>query len=971
MVDVAVAVTINTASVLVDGPDSRSITITGLGATGPSGGGGGGGAVTSVAARIGDVVLTKADVGLSNVDNTADASKVFTEAQTTNLVSDLAAKALKGLATFNVKTYGAVGDGTTDDAAAIQSAITACVAAGGGTVLFPAAVYACTTDIVVDASLVFLRGEGTPSGIYQGVPTTGAVLKRTGATAGSVVRFETPVAASTAISGGGMENIALNCASTAAKGLSLASVQWSTFRNIYINAPTTVGVDCFINTNAADAVNDTQGNIFERIAVRCSTVVGAIGIRLSGTAPNGNTSLNLWRRISVLHKNGVGVQFLASDSNTFVNLLVNRAAGGTGTGVEFNGTNVSTNHARSNSIFFLDPGAGGVTSLGTALTTPAVNNKIFGYSRENGAPDPVVDATSSLLIDGWFTGTGSPEGNVVAQVGSLYRNLTAAAGVQSYAKESGTGNTGWKALLSTASAIPQSAVTNLTSDLALKAPIASPTFTGITTAPEFSPSGLTGATSATRYVGGTASGAPASGTFAIGDWVITRDAHIFVCTVAGTPGTWVDAGSWGAGGGGVTSVDARTGVVTLTDLYQKLDTVTLVAGTNYTALTTDREIIYTSLPGNRTVTLPLASSFTPGKRIYIIDGQGSVGPNTITISKNVADFYWGLNVLNTAFQWLVLTTNGVDTWYSESQKLRTDSNLSDVQSSVTALTNLNGQVRDADLTTIAGLTATTDNFMIAVASAWASRTPAQAKVTLAITEADVANLTTDLAAKVPKSDYAAKGTILGGTGAGTEGGLVVGTIGQAVTALAAETTGLIYANPRSGADVFLGRTGAFSESIPRYAVASAAGVLTGGTLRLQAVYLPKGVAVANIAWVSGTTAANGPTNWWFGIWDLNRVAKRLTGNQTTTAWAASTEKIVALTSSFTTTYEGLHYLGILMTATTAVISLAGMATLAAAPQSSVPILGGNSTTGLTTPVAEAGTATAITTTSFTGYCYAS
>jgi hypothetical protein len=47
------------------------------------------------------------------------------------------------------------------------------------------------------------------------------------------------------------------------------------------------------------------------------------------------------------------------------------------------------------------------------------------------------------------------------------------------------------------------------------------------------------------------------------------------------------------------------------------------------------------------------------------------------------------------------------------------------------------QPLDSDLTTIAGLTPTTDNFMVAAASAWASRTPAQAKTSLALVKADV------------------------------------------------------------------------------------------------------------------------------------------------------------------------------------------------------------------------------------------
>ena len=50
--------------------------------------------------------------------------------------------------------------------------------------------------------------------------------------------------------------------------------------------------------------------------------------------------------------------------------------------------------------------------------------------------------------------------------------------------------------------------------------------------------GLPGAVAATRYVGATASGAPATGTFAVGDFVVDQTGAIYICTVSGTPGTW-------------------------------------------------------------------------------------------------------------------------------------------------------------------------------------------------------------------------------------------------------------------------------------------------------------------------------------------------------------------------------------------------------------------------------------------------
>lgn len=70
------------------------------------------------------------------------------------------------------------------------------------------------------------------------------------------------------------------------------------------------------------------------------------------------------------------------------------------------------------------------------------------------------------------------------------------------------------------------------------------------------PIGLTGATAATRFVGGTASGAPGSGSFLVGDFVVDQSGALWVCTAAGSPGTWVQVG--GSTSSEITHADLST-----------------------------------------------------------------------------------------------------------------------------------------------------------------------------------------------------------------------------------------------------------------------------------------------------------------------------------------------------------------------------------------------------------------------------
>lgn len=76
--------------------------------------------------------------------------------------------------------------------------------------------------------------------------------------------------------------------------------------------------------------------------------------------------------------------------------------------------------------------------------------------------------------------------------------------------------------------------------LDLKAPLASPTFTGVPVTPALSVTGLTGSVQAKRDVGATSSVAPTTGLHNTGDHVTTHTGRMFICTAGGTPGTWAE-----------------------------------------------------------------------------------------------------------------------------------------------------------------------------------------------------------------------------------------------------------------------------------------------------------------------------------------------------------------------------------------------------------------------------------------------
>lgn len=179
--------------------------------------------------------------------------------------------------------------------------------------------------------------------------------------------------------------------------------------------------------------------------------------------------------------------------------------------------------------------------------TGAVSASRYAGATASGAPSSGTFAKGDFVIDQagaiWVcTTAGSP--GTWANVGSSTNTITSVFGRTGAI----TANSGDY----TAAKVTNAADTSSSS---------TQSFTGNVQAPAYATNGLTGASSASRYVGATVSGAPTSGTFVIGDFVIARDGNIFVCTLGGTPGTWTNVNTSATA---VASVFGRTGAVTAT-----------------------------------------------------------------------------------------------------------------------------------------------------------------------------------------------------------------------------------------------------------------------------------------------------------------------------------------------------------------------------------------------------------------------
>ena len=145
---------------------------------------------------------------------------------------------------------------------------------------------------------------------------------------------------------------------------------------------------------------------------------------------------------------------------------------------------------------------------------------------------------------------------------------------------------------------------------------------------------------------------------------------------------------------------------------------------------------------------------------------------------------------------------------------------------------------------------------------------------------------------------------------------------------------------------------------PRWFATTNTGALTSGDLYVSALSIPVNTVVSSITLFTGTTVKGGGSHGWYVLLDSSLVVRMVTADQTdaSTVWGSQkTFYTLAGTASYTTTYSGLYYVGVMVAAGTTPTFAGPAGVISAGVYGAAPVLCGTSGTALTTPPSTGGT----------------
>ena len=324
---------------------------------------------------------------------------------------------------FDVKAYGAKGDGSTDDTAAIQSAINA-VGWNGGTVFFPPGSYYIKSSLSSNASNLVLQGAGS-GGWGSANPGTSEIITNQG-----IVMLQ--LGSSTGSNPGGPHVMHLGFRDTSGTGAVIGAVSVSQMFELFfedVSCAELTGGYCillngtggyvqygtFVNVRGRDVMTGVKviGPATQMVflgghftAPPCSSspcvVPGSVGMDIEG--PDGNhpvdtfeilnTSLESYETAIKLY-NASSIRIMARLENTSSSYHL-------GTGISINGDGIG-NNTNGNIILgtAMDGFATGISVGPNALNTQIIGNSLRDMTTSFVTIDPAAATSTSTL--GWGT----------------------------------------------------------------------------------------------------------------------------------------------------------------------------------------------------------------------------------------------------------------------------------------------------------------------------------------------------------------------------------------------------------------------------------------------------------------------------------------------------------------------------------------------------------------------------------------
>jgi hypothetical protein len=330
---------------------------------------------------------------LVNLDGVAvgDAQTVSFNQAGTGAVTRTAQDKMREMVSAN--DFGAVGDGVADDTTALTNFFNSAIANPGVPHYLLPKTYAINLALpTINVSNVIIECPGA-SFHDVGSVLSGAVIKWVGAAGATMQTIS-------AVSGGSnqrlsnivLRGVAYDCNNLAANGLVIKSVCESIFEIACIEATAyALFFDCVATLGEAA---DCQKNRI-RFLGRQVLATGGICLGVTGTA-TANFSMNeIW--VDVVHTNTTAIIVANADNNDWEYVRCYKAGAGTATeSVSLQGGATVAQRARSERFHYFVANLP-MRAYGTGtFTYGAISNKIFCLDKENGTPDPIVDAGASL-----------------------------------------------------------------------------------------------------------------------------------------------------------------------------------------------------------------------------------------------------------------------------------------------------------------------------------------------------------------------------------------------------------------------------------------------------------------------------------------------------------------------------------------------------------------------------------------------